>query len=228
MRIAIIPARGGSKRIPGKNKKLFLGKPVVAYSVQAALESKLFDEVMVSTDDDAIAEIALQYGAKVPFRRSAKNASDTAGTADVIKEVLETYAKQGKTFEHVCCIYPCAPLITAEKLKQAFSLLSSSNFDTVFPIMKYSSPIQRALKFKSGKVEMFSPEYQDTRTQDLEPSYFDAGQFYFFRYDSFVKKGDIWTDNTTAMEVNEMEAQDIDNETDWKLAELKYSLMNSK
>jgi pseudaminic acid cytidylyltransferase len=196
--------------------------------VQAALESKLFDEVMVSTDDDAIAEIALQYGAKVPFRRSAENASDTAGTADVIKEVLETYAKQGKTFEHACCIYPCAPLVTAEKLKQAFLLLSSGNFDTVFPIIKYSSPIQRALKLKNGKVEMFSPEYRDTRTQDLEPSYFDAGQFYFFRYDSFVKKGDIWTDNTTAMEVNEMEAQDIDNETDWKLAELKYSLMNSK
>lgn len=227
MNLAIIPARGGSKRIPLKNIKNFLGKPIIAYSIQAALESKLFDEVMVSTDDETIAKIAVEYGAKVPFKRSEENAGDQASTEDVLKEVLKNYGNNGMKFDYACCLYPCAPFITYEKLRQAYSKLSTEHIDTVFTVLKYGSPIQRALKLENGRIKMFYPANYYKRTQDLEPAYHDAGQFYFFSTEKFLKNGELWTDNTTAIIINDLEAQDIDNESDWKMAELKYSLLHN-
>ncbi|MGF1534591.1 MAG: pseudaminic acid cytidylyltransferase [Bernardetiaceae bacterium] len=221
--IAIITARGGSKRIPRKNIKDFLGKPIIAYSIEVALQSDLFDEVMVSTDDEEIAEISLQYGAKVPFMRSKENADDYAGTADVLLEVLSQYEKSNQTFEYAYGIYPTAPFITQERLKEAFVLLKKEKFDTVFPVLRFSSPIQRALKKDMiSKVTMFRPENLQKRSQDLEPAYHDAGQFYCFHVPIFMQKKQLWTDNSGALVLSDMEVQDIDNPEDWQIAEFKY------
>ncbi len=224
--LAIIPARGGSKRIPRKNIKPFLGTPIIAYSIKAALESGLFDEVMVSTDDAEIAEIAVQYGAKVPFMRSDANSGDFATTADVILEVLEAYGKEGRMFDNACCIYPSAPFSTAAKLKEAYSTLTEKNADTVFPVMPFSFPVQRAVKLEDGRISFMHPEYALSRSQDLEQAYHDAGQFYFFNAARLAETKKLVTDNTSAIIISELEAQDIDNETDWKLAEIKYQLLH--
>lgn len=227
-KLAIIPARGGSKRIPGKNIKEFLGKPIIAYSIEAALSSGLFDEVMVSTDDEEITAIALKYGAKVPCMRSDRTANDFATTFDVIEEVINKYKENNKIFEYACCIYACAPFITGEKLKSSFLLLKENHFDCVFPIMPFSFPIQRALKMElNTKVDFFSPEYSLVRSQDLEKAYHDAGQFYWMQTKKCIEKKKIVTDNTGSIVITEMEGQDIDNEVDWKLAELKYELLQS-
>lgn len=225
-KLAIIPARGGSRRIPRKNVKDFLGKPIMAYSIKTAIDSGLFDEIMVSTDDNEIAEIALSYGAKVPFMRSVENSNDYATTIDVIAEVIDSYKKNGKEFEFACCIYPCTPLLIKEKLNDSFHLLKNNDFDCVFPIVKYGFPIQRAVKVKNDLVEMFQPEYLITRSQDLEQSFHDAGQFYFFNVDKLIRKQKLLTDNTGYIELSEMESQDIDNLIDWKMAALKYKMIN--
>lgn len=222
--LAIIPARGGSKRIPRKNIKDFLGQPIITYSINAALQSGIFDEIMVSTDDDEIATIAQKCGAKVPFRRSEKMADDFATTADVINEVLLQYEQQGLTYENACCIYPCAPFVTADKLDNSFRLLTAKKFDAVFPVVPFSYPIQRALRLTDGKLSYMQPEFASSRSQDLEMAYQDAGQFYWFCVNSFTKNKKIMTDNCGAIIISEMETQDIDNETDWKLAELKFQL----
>ena len=223
--ICIIPARGGSKRIPRKNIKEFLGKPIIAYSIEAAINSKLFDEVMVSTDDAEIAEIAKTYGAVVPFIRSAENSDDYSGTFDVIKEVLESYEKENIYFDEACCIYPTAPFVTAQKLIEAHSILSKKNIDSVFPVIRYSYPIQRALVVDGNKkIKMREPKYYSSRSQDLEPVFHDAGQFYFFEIKKVLGQKLLWTKNTGFIEISEFEGQDIDNEMDWKLAELKYKL----
>ncbi len=227
--ICIIPARGGSKRIPKKNIKNFLGKPIIAYSIETAIKSKLFDEVMVSTDDKEIADIAQQYGAKVPFYRSKKNSDDFATTFDVIEEVLTEYGKINKTFNNACCIYSCAPFVTDKKLTEAFNKLKNNQFDTVFPIMEYGFPIQRAVKLnKDDKLDMFNPEHLNTRSQDLEKSYHDAGQFYWMNVKTILEKKKLITDNTGAIVISELEGQDIDNLSDWKIAEMKYKLLNNK
>lgn len=224
--IAIIPARGGSKRIPGKNIRSFLGRPIIEYGVEAAVQSGLFDTVMVSTDSDAIADVAQNVGASFPFYRSEKNAGDFATTLDVIKEVLDAYKEKGKTFEYVCCIYPTAPFITSEKLKTAFDLLIKNNYDSVFPVLRFSFPIQRALRInKEERVEMCQPENISARSQDLEPTYHDSGQFYFFRAKPILEQKRLWTDNTGAIVVPEMEAHDIDTEEDWEIAEFKYQIL---
>ncbi len=225
--IAIIPARGGSKRIPKKNIKGFLGKPIITYAIENALKSNLFDEVMVSTDDKEIADVAIEFGAKVPFLRSDKNADDYATTIDVITEVINSYKKIGKVFEYACCIYPCTPLLTKEKLSESFRVLENGNFDCVFPIIKYGFPIQRAVKVNGDLVEMFQPEHLITRSQDLDPSYHDAGQFYFFNVEKLINKQELLTNNTSFIELSEMEAQDIDNIVDWELAEVKYKMLHS-
>jgi pseudaminic acid cytidylyltransferase len=225
--VAIIPARGGSKRIPRKNIKDFLGKPIIAYSIEAALKSDLFDEVMVSTDDKEIAEIAVKYGAKVPFLRSEKNADDHATTVDVLIEVIEKYIAQGTTFENIACLYPSAPFTTSNKLKEAYTILISKKKDAVFPVMPFSFPIQRSLKLKDGKLEYFYPEFENSRSQDLEKAYHDAGQFYFINTSSLLINKSILSKNTGAILITELEAQDIDNETDWKLAEIKYEYLQS-
>jgi N-acylneuraminate cytidylyltransferase len=225
-RLAIIPARGGSKRIPRKNIKLFLGEPIISYSIKAALKSNLFDEVMVSTDDNEIKEIALKYGAKVPFMRSAKNSNDYATTVDVVEEVLETYRLQKKQFDYCCCIYPTAPFVSENLLTEAFHKLLDHKFDCVFPVSKYSFPIQRGMTInKEDKIEMIDASKMNVRSQDLDPSYHDAGQFYVFNVNLFLQNHKLWTNNTGCLVINELEAQDIDNEIDWKLAELKYKLL---
>jgi len=169
-RLAIIPARGGSKRIPRKNIKLFLGEPIISYSIKAALKSNLFDEVMVSTDDNEIKEIALKYGAKVPFMRSAKNSNDYATTVDVVEEVLETYRLQKKQFDYCCCIYPTAPFVSENLLTEAFHKLLEHKFDCVFPVSKYSFPIQRGMTInKEDKIEMIDASKMNVRSQDLDP-----------------------------------------------------------
>lgn len=217
-KIAIIPARGGSKRIPKKNIKNFLGKPIIAYSIEAALKSKLFDEVMVSTDDPGIAKVAKKYGAEVPFMRSKKNSNDHAVLADVVEEVIERYLKNKKKFDFICCILPTAPLIKIRHLKDGLKMLLNGDFDSVRPIVKFSYPIQRALKFsKDNKVAMFYPEYMKTRSQDLVPAYHDAGQFYWMNFKKRMKGK-----NRGAFVISDLECQDIDNMEDWKIAEIKY------
>jgi pseudaminic acid cytidylyltransferase len=225
--LAIIPARGGSKRIPRKNIKIFLGKPIIAYSIEAALKSELFDEVMVSTDDKKIAQAAEKYGAKVPFMRSKRNSGDYAGTSDVIGEVLEEYLKRGLNFNIFCCIYPTAPLITVKTIKKGLNLLRNKKFDSVFPIVKFSYPIQRALKINNSKVEMFWSENKEKRSQDLEKAYHDAGQFYWMWTKKFIEQKRIFAKNSGAIILKESEVQDIDGLEDWKMAEMKYKLNNN-
>lgn len=225
--LAIIPARGGSKRIPRKNIKLFLGKPIIAYSIEAAINSGLFNEVMVSTDDAEIAEIAIQYGAKVPFMRSDKMSNDFATTFDVVEEVVNSYKEKEIEFENVCCIYPCAPFVIEQKLEEAYNLFVKEHFDAVFPVMQFGFPIQRALQMDDfGKISFFYPENALTRSQDLLPSFHDAGQFYWMNVASCMEQQKIITDNTGSIIITELEGQDIDNEVDWKIAELKYKLLN--
>jgi pseudaminic acid cytidylyltransferase len=226
--LAIITARGGSKRIPRKNIKDFNGKPIIAYSIEAALTSGIFDEVMVSTDDIEIADIAKQYGAVVPFMRSHKSSDDFATTADVLKEVLQSYNNIDKNFSFACCIYPTAPFVTAKKLKTAFDFLINKTADSVIPVTKFSFPIWRSFKLDDGKLLYNWPEFAPKRSQDLPPAFHDCGQFYFFKTDIFLASGKLVTDNTIGLEIPESEVQDIDNEEDWKLAEIKYSFLKLK
>ena len=223
--LAMITARGGSKRIPRKNVLPFCGKPIIWYSIQAALESGIFDEVMVSTDDEEIARIALEAGAKVPFMRSEKTSNDYASTADVILEVIEEYKKRGEEFEFVSCIYPTAPFITAEKLRTAYAKLAASRADALIPVVRFSYPPQRALVMREERLVFNMPEFMLSRSQDLEPWYHDAGQFYFLRTESFLRTGKLMEGEILPFEVSEMEVQDIDTMTDWELAELKYQRM---
>ncbi|WP_018617929.1 pseudaminic acid cytidylyltransferase [Spirosoma luteum] len=223
--VAIIPARGGSKRIPRKNIRAFLGKPIIAYAIEAALSSGLFSEVMVSTDDAEIAAIARQCGASVPFLRKVETASDVATTADVLLEVLNQYEEQQQVFDYACCLYPTAPFITPELLKHAFVTLTEKQFDTVYPVQPFSFPIQRAVRLsESQQIQWFQPEHALTRSQDLEPAYHDAGQFYFFRVPSFLESGILIPPNSGGIIISELEAHDIDTEADWQLAEMKFSI----
>lgn len=220
--LAIIPARGGSKRIPRKNIKEFLGKPIIAYSIETAVKSGLFDEVMVSTEDEEIAEIAKKYGAKVPFMRSQKNADDHATTRDVLVEVVNKYKESAKKFDYVCCIYAAAPLIRLERLKEAYELIQSTHADIVLPVVKFSYPIQRAFRCENNLVTFANPQYAKTRSQDLEPMYHDSGSFYWYKKTFFCEERDFVR---YAVELSDLEVQDIDNMDDWKLAELKYKVL---
>lgn len=224
--LAIIPARGGSKRIPRKNIKEFCGKPIVEYSIQAALQSGFFTEVMVSTDDETIAEIAKKAGAKVPFYRGAEASSDFATTADVLLEVLDRYQELGQYFDEVCCIYPTAPFVTAEKLRTGYQLLEQG--DSVMPVVKFSYPIQRSVHIKENLVYMNWPEYVNTRSQDLEDRYHDCGQFYFLKVDALRKTKALFTERTVPFIMSDLEVQDIDHLEDWMIAEMKYQLMVEK
>lgn len=224
-KLAIITARGGSKRIPRKNIKEFCGKPILAYSIEAAVKSGIFDEVMVSTEDEEIADIAREYGAKVPFYRSEKTAGDFATTNDVILEVLEEYEKRGQSFELGCCIYPTAPFVTAEKLQRAVEQLGACDADTLIPVVPFSYPPQRAMIVKDERLVFEYPEYLDSRSQDLEPHYHDVGQFYVFRTEAFKRNRKLMVGNILPMVISELEVQDIDNQTDWEIAEMKYRLM---
>ena len=220
--LAIIPARGGSKRIPRKNIKNFLGKPIIAYSIEVALTSGLFDEVMVSTDDEEIAAIAKHYGAKVPFFRSIEKANDFATLADVIDEVKIQYLRLEQSFDNICCILPTAPLLSVDNLKIGLKMLKDKNVDSVRPIVRFSYPIQRAIRIdKNGFVNMFYPEYQFSRSQDLEHAYHDAGQFYWMNYESGLRGT-----KKVGFEIPDIYVQDIDTMEDWEIAEFKFKLIN--
>ena len=216
--LAIIPARGGSKRIPRKNIRNFLGKPIIAYSIETAINSGLFKEVMVSTDDKEIAKVAKQYGATIPFMRSNKNADDFATLNDVFLEVENWYKQNGRIFDAYCLILPTAPLITVELLKKGAELLISSVFDSVRPVVRFGYPIQRAVKLEDGKISFFYPEFYKSRSQDLEPSFHDAGMFYFI-----MSGKSLIDENKGGLKIEETYAQDIDSSSDWEFAEIKYN-----
>ncbi len=224
-KIAIITARGGSKRIPRKNIKEFCGRPILAYSIEAAVSSGLFDEVMVSTEDEEIREVALEYGAKVPFLRSGDTANDYATTNDVLLEVLAEYGKRGQHFAIGACIYPTAPFVTARKLQQAMTQFRESDADALISMVQFSYPPQRALVVEDSGLVFQYPQYLDSRSQDLEPRYHDAGQFYFFRTEAFQRNQRLMVGNMIGFLLSELEVQDIDNQTDWEIAEMKYRLM---
>lgn len=222
--VAIITARGGSKRIPRKNIKEFCGRPIIEYSIEAALQSGLFEEVMVSTEDKEIAEVAQRAGAAVPFLRSAKSAGDYASTDDVLKEVLEAYRQDGKEFDAFCCLYPTAPFVTAEKLRRAMELLEKA--DSVMPVVAFSFPPQRCMVLnEQGELRMKWPEYAMARSQDLEKYYHDCGQFYFCRTAPFLEYGTTDLPRMLPMIMSEMEVQDIDQPEDFRIAELKYRIL---
>ena len=225
--LAMITARGGSKRIPRKNIKEFCGKPILAYSIEAARSSGAFDEVMVSTDDPEIAGIAVKYGASVPFFRSEATANDYASTDDVIMEVLKTYEERGEHFDNFCCIYPTAPFVTGERLKQAMELLADS--DSVMPVVPFSYPPQRGLLIsEEGFLKRQFPEYALARSQDLQKIYHDCGQFYACRTDVFLKEGTTDVKGQVSLVLTEMEVQDIDTLEDWEIAEIKYRRLHSE
>jgi N-acylneuraminate cytidylyltransferase len=226
--IAIITARGGSKRIPQKNIKEFCGKPILAYSIEAAKQSGIFDEIMVSTDSEEIAEVAKTYGAKVPFMRSAKTSDDYATTADVLMEVLQEYEKRGERFEYMSCIYPTAPFVTGERLREGFRLLQEKKACAVLPIVPFSYPPQRGYVIGSNGLTMKWKENSRARSQDLETMYHDCGQFYFWDVSRYLEQNGEIFEGIEPMILEELEVQDIDNETDWKLAELKYQLLQSE
>lgn len=223
---AIITARGGSKRVPKKNIRDFCGKPIIAYSIQAALESQLFDEVMVSTDSNEIVGIARQYGAKVPFMRTEKTSNDFADTTDVLNEVIKMYSQQGVKFNEFCCIYPTAPFITSEKLKESYELLQDKNVFNVIPMTAFSFPPQRGMILRDNHfIEPVDLNGINARSQDLPMIYHDCGQFYWIKTEEFLRNNDILNNHTKPYFVSELEVQDIDNESDWKLAEIKYRYM---
>lgn len=228
-RIAIIPARGGSKRIPNKNIKDFFGKPIIAYSIEAAINSGMYDEVMVSTDSESIKEVALSYGAKVPFLRSKENSNDFATTVDVLLEVLAMYKARGVEFNTSTCIYACAPFTSSALLKKSIDMLTRGS-DCVFPVLPYSHPIQRAVILsEEGRITPFFDTDKTARTQDFKKVFHDAGMFYTFDVNKLLLNKSLRTENTLAIEINELHAQDIDNEYDWELAELKYEkFLNEK
>ncbi|MFI3213895.1 MAG: pseudaminic acid cytidylyltransferase [Eubacteriales bacterium] len=225
-KIAMITARGGSKRIPRKNIKEFLGKPIIQYSIETALASGVFDEVMVSTDDKEIAEIAKAVGASVPFFRSEATANDFATTADVIEEVLMEYEKMGQSFDLACCIYPTAPFIEKERLVEAMTLLEESQGDTVMPVVQFSFPPQRCVIIQDGKLQPKYPECMPMRSQDLEPQYHDSGQFYCLNVKSFLTQKTVVMKNTYPVILSDLEVQDIDTMEDWKMAEIKYQILH--
>lgn len=224
--ICIIPARGGSKRIPRKNIKDFLGIPIIAYSIKAAIASGIFNEVMVSTDDVEIAEVARKYGASVPFMRSYDTSNDYSTTEDVIDEVLLQYAGRNKSFDYICCIYATAPFITSEKIREAYELLRLNSYDSVFTCVPFSYPIQRGLIIDNHKIKMKWPEYETSRSQDLVKVYHDAGQLYLSKITPYYKNRGFWGENAGPLILSDLEVQDIDTETDWKIAEIKYKLIH--
>jgi pseudaminic acid cytidylyltransferase len=228
MIVAIITARGGSKRIPRKNVKLFLGSPIIKYSIKAALKSGCFDEVMVSTDDKEIADISKAFGAKVPFMRSTKTAGDHATTPDVIEEVISEYKKLSKNIDLFCVLYPTAPFITPETLRKTYKIFSKSKSDSLVPVTRFGYPIQRALKITDGKLKMIWPKNYNAMSQDLMPAFHDCGQFYWMKTKAFLKQKRFFAKDTIPFEILESEVQDIDNLEDWKLAEIKFRILKQQ
>lgn len=221
--IAIITARGGSKRIPKKNIKEFMGRPMIAYAIEVAINSKIFDEIMVSTEDAEIAEIAKKYGANVPFMRSEKTASDYATTFDVIDEVVNKYKIHGKEYDVLCCIYPCVPFLRTETLKNSYDKIE--NYDAVMPVCKYPVPIEWAMKIENNILVPNDREAQNMRSQDITQKYFDVGMFYFCKTEKIYEHNSLVPNRTYAYIIDDKECQDIDTIDDWHMAEMKYKVL---
>lgn len=229
MKLAIIPARGGSKRIPRKNIKPFCGKPMIAWSIEAALKSGCFDRVIVSTDDDEIAEVARQYGAEVPFMRPLELSDDHTGTIPVIRHAIEMINSQGRVVEQACCLYATAPFIQAEDLRRGLGILQGRRGDYAFSVTSYAFPIQRAIRLTpEGRVEMFNPEHFNTRSQDLEEAYHDAGQFYWGRADAWLQGKMIFSPASLPVMLPRHRVQDIDTPEDWVRAEWLFKAMQAQ
>jgi N-acylneuraminate cytidylyltransferase len=226
MRLAVIPARGGSKRIPRKNIKEFCGKPMIAWSIEAARKSGCFDAVVVSTDDDEIASIAREWGAEVPFLRPSTLADDHTGTIPVIRQAIEWYSAHIQAPEFVCCIYATAPFIESGDLHKGFNTILENDCDYAFSATSYASPIQRAFRIADkGRVEMFYPELFNTRSQDLEEAYHDAGQFYWGRAEAFVNDVELFSSASIPIILPRCRVQDIDTFEDWKRAEVMFKAL---
>jgi pseudaminic acid cytidylyltransferase len=229
MKIAIIPARGGSKRIPRKNIKLFCGKPMIAWSIEAALQSACFDRVVVSTDDAEIAEVARQYGATVPFMRPAELSDDHAGTIAVIRHTIEWFNLQGQSVEQACCLYATAPFVSADDLRRGLGILQGNDCDYAFSVTSYAFPIQRALRLtEQGRVAMFNPEHFNTRSQDLVEAYHDAGQFYWGRAEAWLQSKMIFSPDSLPVLLLRHRVQDIDTPEDWVRAEWLFKAMQAQ
>jgi pseudaminic acid cytidylyltransferase len=227
--LAVIVARGGSKRIPRKNIRSFHGQPIIAYTIRAAIESGCFSEVMVSTDDAEIARVAVEHAAVVPFFRSTETASDTATTSDALIEVIDRYTAGGRDFPIACCLYPTAPFMTASSIRRGRDLLlSDASLDSVMPVVQYSHPIERAFRIHDGRIVAVTPAFLAKRTQDLEPSYHDTGQFYWIRVDAFRRTSQVISPRTAAIVLPSSDVQDIDTEDDWALAEFKFAAMRGR
>ena len=222
MQLAVIPARGGSKRIPRKNIKIFHGQPMIAWSIQAAIDSGCFDEVWVSTDDEEIAAVAQVYGANVPFLRPAYLSDDFATTADVMSHAVEEFGKINHALpDYICCLYATAPFVTKADLVQGLEKIkNNSNLNYVFSATTYPFPIQRAIKLNEhDTVEMFSPQYFNVRSQDLEEAWHDAGQFYWGTAEAWLNKAMIFASQSSVVELPRFRVQDIDTQEDWDRAE---------
>lgn len=225
MKIAVIPARGGSKRIPRKNIKQFCGKPMIAWAIVAAQESGLFDHIIVSTDDEEISEISREWGAETPFVRPENLADDLTPTVPVIAHAVETCIQNGWAIEHACCIYPCVPFLQYQDLISALDLLVERDADFVYPVTEYAHPIQRAMRrLPGGEMQFFSPEYELTRTQDLETAYHDTGQFYWGKASAWLEHKKMHTDGL-GMPIPGWRVVDIDSSDDWVRAELIFKSM---
>ena len=227
MKIAVIPARGGSKRIPRKNIKLFAGKPLIAYAIQIARESGLFDRIIVSTEDEEISSIALHYGAEVPFVRPLNLADDFTTTLDVVRHAIDACTSLGWVFEDVCCLYPGVPFSKVGDLLNAYDILNTRQVAFSFPVTEFPSAIQRALKRNAnGQLIPLSPEHEKSRTQDLEKAYFDAGQFYWGSKSSWISNDHIHK-NAVGFLIPNWRVVDIDTPEDWRRAEIMYKVLNS-
>ncbi len=228
MNIAIIPARGGSKRIPRKNIKDFFGKPMISYAITAAQQSKLFEHIVVTTDDDEIAEVALKYSAEVPFKRSSQLSDDFVATVPVIADAINQCELMGWKIINVCCIYPAVPFLRPADLIQSFNLWIKSGQHYCFPVLEFPSAPQRALKISESKIiSPLYPEFELTRTQDLDNAYFDAGQFYWGSTDSWKKKLNLHS-NACGYVVPNSSLVDIDTPKDWARAELIYQVIERR
>jgi pseudaminic acid cytidylyltransferase len=226
--IAIIPARGGSKRIPRKNLRTLGGVPVISYAIKVALKSKLFERVFVTTDDQEIADISIDFGAEVPYLRSANLSDDYATTIDVISDFVVQLQQQGEFYEYACCIYPVTPFLQAKRLKEAYEIIRTNSWDYVFPAIEFSTPVERGFKKDNfGVIDFKYPEFASTRTQDIEKTFHDSGQFYFGKFEAWSLKKPILTGKSTFIEMLKHESLDIDDIHDWEFADKLFNTQSN-
>lgn len=226
MNIAVIPARGGSKRIPGKNIRNFSGRPMIAWAIETAKNSKLFDHIIVSTDDKKIAGIAIEWGAEVPFIRPAELADDFAPTVPVIAHAAQACINYGWEVDYICCIYPCVPLLQVTDLVAAFDLLKTRDVDFTYPVTEYAHPIQRAMRrLANGQMQFINPQNASVRTQDLEKTYHDAGQFYWGKTSAWLEHKEKQTDGL-GIPIPHWKVVDIDTVDDWRRAEILFESLH--